>query len=136
MKKIKCMKPDVPENFRNVKRKQFRRISSCQNQNMTWKQDIKTKTCYISCFEVIFWFWQDDILRNCFRFMYETLFCSLKFKSHIHLCSLFCCFLIKVVFLSFLSIYRHFFKSRFTLCQIWQSLRGMALQEKEEIKID
>ena len=29
--------------LRNIKRKQFRRISSCQNQNMTWKQDIKVK---------------------------------------------------------------------------------------------
>ena len=27
----------------NIKRKQFRRISSCQNQNMTWKQNIKVK---------------------------------------------------------------------------------------------
>ena len=30
------------------KTKQFRRISSCQNKNMTSKQDIKVKTCYIS----------------------------------------------------------------------------------------
>ena len=30
-----------------IKRKQFRRISSSQNQNMTWKQDIKVKPCYI-----------------------------------------------------------------------------------------
>ena len=29
--------------LRNIKRKQFRRISSCQNQSMTWKWDIKVK---------------------------------------------------------------------------------------------
>ena len=34
--------------LRNTKQKQFRCVSSCQNQNMTWKQDIQVKTCYIS----------------------------------------------------------------------------------------
>ena len=33
--------------LKNVKRKRFRRISSCQNENMTWKQDIQVRTCHI-----------------------------------------------------------------------------------------
>ena len=33
--------------FCNIKQKQFWRISSCQNQNMTWKQNIKVKTCWM-----------------------------------------------------------------------------------------
>ena len=41
----------------NVKRKQFQRIYSYQNQNMTWKKDIKWKVftlTAISYFNILF----------------------------------------------------------------------------------
>ena len=41
----------------NIKQKQFQRIYSCQNQNMTWKQDIKWKVftlTAISYFNILF----------------------------------------------------------------------------------
>ena len=41
----------------NVKRKQFQRIYSYQNQNMTWKKDIKWKVftlAAISYFNILF----------------------------------------------------------------------------------
>ena len=33
--------PNVSDSFEAITQKQFHRISSCSNQNMTWKQDGK-----------------------------------------------------------------------------------------------